>query len=288
MSDLKVFNYGEQQVRTLLLDGAPWWVLADVCKVLGLKRADSAARKLDNDEKGAHLVSTLRGKQQVITVNESGLYAVILRSDKPEAKEFKRWVTHEVLPSIRKTGSYAAPTEPEPVEPVAGNVPLASPRLPTETQMQRADALIKMADHPALAESEQRQLLDLALLDLTGTGLVGVPMERLPQQTACTGPVRPTLQKRQVQELMALPECICKVETAGMKRCGSRSVQLYTLAEIAEMAGVAPAEFDQFADKHKLKTSFNGEWVRVSSPMGDKREFLYMADVVRMFRREVG
>ena len=166
MSDLKVFAYGEQQVRTVLSEGEPWWVLTDVCRVLGLKRADSTARKLDDDEKGTHLVSTLRGKQQVITVNESGLYAVILRSDKPEAKKFKRWVTHEVLPSIRQTGAYAVSTQaPERTVPVAAPV---VPELSAGVRLKRAELLIRAAEHPALP---QVRLLNQAAMDLTGLGV---------------------------------------------------------------------------------------------------------------------
>lgn len=169
MSDLKVFAYGEQQVRTVLSEGEPWWVLTDVCRVLGLKRADSTARKLDDDEKGTHLVSTLRGKQQVITVNESGLYAVILRSDKPEAKKFKRWVTHEVLPSIRQTGAYAMSTQaPERTVPVAAPV---VPELSAGVRLKRAELLIRAAEHPALPQDEQVRLLNQAAMDLTGMGV---------------------------------------------------------------------------------------------------------------------
>lgn len=115
MADLQIFNYGEIPVRTVMIDGEPWWVLADVCRVLDIERADSAARRLDHDEKGTHLVSTPGGNQNMTIINESGLYKVILRSDKPEAKAFTRWVTHEVLPAIRKTGNYGVTiTEKEP------------------------------------------------------------------------------------------------------------------------------------------------------------------------------
>ena len=197
MNDLKVFSYGEQQVRTVLVDDEPWWVLADVCKALGLKRADSTARKLDDDEKGTHLVSTLRGKQQVITVNESGLYAVILRSDKPEAKKFKRWVTHEVLPSIRQTGAYAMSTQaPERTVPVAAPV---VPELSAGVRLKRAELLIRAAEHPALPQDEQVRLLNQAVMDLTGMG-VKSPMNgaeqfpapdlaglRFPRSYACSG-----------------------------------------------------------------------------------------------------
>lgn len=114
MNAMQVFNYEGNEVRTVMKDDEPWWVLADVCRVLEIRRTDSTARKLDPDEKGTHLVSTLGGGQKMTIINESGLYKVILRSDKPEAKKFTRWVTHEVLPAIRKTGSYSQPGAAQP------------------------------------------------------------------------------------------------------------------------------------------------------------------------------
>ena len=106
MNNLQVFNYGEFPVRTVLMDGEPWWVLKDVCSVLEIENHRNVAARLDTDEKGVHQMSTLGGNQKMVIINESGLYKVILRSDKPEAKKFTRWVTHEVLPAIRKTGEY--------------------------------------------------------------------------------------------------------------------------------------------------------------------------------------
>lgn len=107
MNELQVFEYRQtMDVRMVMQGDEPWWVLADVCRALGLERTDSVARRLDPDEKGTHLVSTPGGPQEMTIINESGLYMVIFRSDKPEAKAFKRWVTHEVLPSIRRTGRY--------------------------------------------------------------------------------------------------------------------------------------------------------------------------------------
>ena len=170
MSDLKVFAYGEQQVRTVLVDDAPWWVLADVCKALGVANSRNAASRLAPDEKGVHLVDTLRGKQRMTVVNESGLYAVILRSDKPEAKKFKRWVTHEVLPSIRQTGAYDAASAQAP----ADTVPVAAPVVPelsAGVRLKRAELLIRAAEHPALPQDEQVRLLNQAAMDLTGLGV---------------------------------------------------------------------------------------------------------------------
>ena len=168
MGDLKVFAYGEQQVRTVLVDDAPWWVLADVCKALGLTTSSRVAERLDEDEKMtlnlAQGHSGQRGgAQRLIVVNESGLYAVILRSDKPEAKKFKRWVTHEVLPSIRQTGAYAAPAS-APVDPVPVAAPVA-PELPAEVRLKRAELLIRAAEHPALPQDEQVRLLNQAAMD---------------------------------------------------------------------------------------------------------------------------
>ena len=113
MDNLQIFNYREIPVRTLLLDGEPWWVLGDVCRVLDLGSPHKVADRLDPDEKGRNTIPTPGGNQNMAVINEPGLYKVILQSRKPEAREFSRWVTHEVLPAIRKTGHYgeAAPVE---------------------------------------------------------------------------------------------------------------------------------------------------------------------------------
>ena len=107
-NQLTNFNYEGHDVRTVSINGNPWWILKDVCEVLDLTSPHKVAERLDEDEKGRSLIPTLGGEQELTVVSESGLYNVILRSDKPEARKFKRWVTHDVLPSIRKHGLYAA------------------------------------------------------------------------------------------------------------------------------------------------------------------------------------
>lgn len=107
MNELKVFNYQDNEVRTMEVNGEPWFVLKDVCNVLGLGSAHKVADRLDEDERNQiPLTDSLGREQETTIVNESGLYNVLLRSDKPEAKPLRKWVTSEVLPSIRKTGSY--------------------------------------------------------------------------------------------------------------------------------------------------------------------------------------
>lgn len=109
MTKIQVFEYQNNKVRTVDMDGSPWFVLKDVCEVLGLGNSRMVSDRLDEDEKGVSKIDTLGGVQNVTIISESGLYNVILRSDKPEAKPFRKWVTSEVLPSIRKTGGYRMP-----------------------------------------------------------------------------------------------------------------------------------------------------------------------------------
>lgn len=104
MNNLQVFSYEGKEVRTIQKGGEPWWVLKDVCEVLGLSNPTIVAARLDADEVTKFDLGGLSGESNI--VNESGLYNVILRSNKPEARKFKRWVTHEVLPTIRKHGAY--------------------------------------------------------------------------------------------------------------------------------------------------------------------------------------
>lgn len=108
MNELQVFESAQfGQVRTVQKDGEPWFVAADVCRALEVGEAHVAMRRLDDDEKGRFSIPTLGGNQEMSIVNEPGLYSLVLGSRKPEAKSFKRWITHEVIPSIRRHGAYA-------------------------------------------------------------------------------------------------------------------------------------------------------------------------------------
>ncbi len=95
-------------VRVIEHEGQPWFVAKDVCDCLELGNPRTSLALLDEDEKGVHSVDTLGGLQEMSIISEPGLYSLILRSRKPEAKAFKRWITHEVIPAIRRTGGYMA------------------------------------------------------------------------------------------------------------------------------------------------------------------------------------
>jgi prophage antirepressor-like protein len=104
--DLQVFKNNGFEIRVLGDSNNPLFVAKDICQALGLSDVSMSLQKLDDDEKGTKVIGTLGGNQKMSVITESGMYALIMRSNKPEAKSFRKWVTSEVLPEIRKTGSY--------------------------------------------------------------------------------------------------------------------------------------------------------------------------------------
>lgn len=134
----KVFDYQGSELRTVVLDNEPWFVAKDVCDILNHSNSRVAISRLDEDEKGVSKVYTPGGYQNMSVVNEFGLYSLVLTSNLPEAKQFKRWITHEVIPAIRKHGAYMTS---ETIEKV-----LTDP-----------DTLIKLAT--TLKEEKQKRLL---------------------------------------------------------------------------------------------------------------------------------
>ncbi|MCG1918768.1 ORF6C domain-containing protein [Staphylococcus epidermidis] len=115
MQDLQVFNFEELPVRTMNIDGEPYFVGSDVAKILGyLKPANAIANHVDDEDKTTTLIQGTGSnyKSKAVIINESGLYSLIFSSKLESAKRFKRWVTSEVLPAIRKTGTYQVPDNP--------------------------------------------------------------------------------------------------------------------------------------------------------------------------------
>jgi anti-repressor protein len=109
VSNIQVFNFKLFQIRTVMHDNEPWFIACDVCNALELGNTAQAVSRIDDYEKAIISNDTLGGGQSLLAVSEPGLYALVLGSKKVEAREFKRWITHEVLPSIRKHGMYATP-----------------------------------------------------------------------------------------------------------------------------------------------------------------------------------
>jgi anti-repressor protein len=144
--DPEIFRFPDtgHEVRVVVHGGEPWFPAVDVAAILELGNVHSSLALLDDDEKALHTVETLRGPQSVVIVSEPGLYSLILRSRKPEAKAFKRWIAHEVLPSIRRTGAYQVPAQRHPA--LDGLTPRDLARM-ILAEADRADA----AEHQAAA-----------------------------------------------------------------------------------------------------------------------------------------
>ena len=153
MNDLQIFKYNGKEVRTIQKDGEPWWVLKDVCGILGISKYRDTASRLDEDERGSVRVDTPGGEQEMTVVNESGLYNVILRSDKPEAKPFRKWVTSEVLPSIRKNGGYIANQENLTPEQIVANALIVAQNIISQKDKQIEQMKPKAEFFDAVADS---------------------------------------------------------------------------------------------------------------------------------------
>ena len=114
MNALQIFNYNEKPIRTIDRDGDPWFVGKDVAEVLGYKDSVNALKAhVDEEDKAGWQITTQFGEKEAVIINESGLYSLVFNSKLPTAKQFKRWVTSEVLPSIRKHGAYITPVTSE-------------------------------------------------------------------------------------------------------------------------------------------------------------------------------
>lgn len=162
MNELQIFNYNGNDVRTIQKNGEPWWVLKDVCNVLDISQAVRVAERLDEDEVSqTHIADSLGRRQETYIVNESGLYNVILRSDKPEVKPFRKWVTSEVLPSIRKHGAYMTPQKieeallnPDTIIKLATNLKAErEKRMELERQAEKDKPLVTFANSVSVAKT---------------------------------------------------------------------------------------------------------------------------------------
>lgn len=150
MTQIEVFQFPAtgQQLRTVLVDGAPWFVAADVASVLDLGNLHSSLALLDDDERSLHTVES--GQRSMSIVSEAGLYSLILRSRKTEARAFKRWITHEVLPQIRATGRYEVTRLGDELE----ELEAANLRTAKAIQIARAERAARQEAERALAIAE--------------------------------------------------------------------------------------------------------------------------------------
>lgn len=148
MSALEVFHYADFEVRTVSIDGEVWFVLADVCRVLEIANVGNVSARLDEADIRQTDISSGGQRRAVTIVSESGMYEVVIRSDKPEARQFRWWVTHEVIPSIRRTGAYVVPETREQLlarAVIEANTAIAEAHQQIEALTPRAEAWDELA-----------------------------------------------------------------------------------------------------------------------------------------------
>lgn len=211
MNEMQVFNNPEfGQLRTVMIDGEPWAVGKDVAAALGYaKPTDAVRKKVDPEDRGISKMETPSGEQETTVINESGLYALILSSKLPTAKRFKRWVTSEVLPALRKAGSYT----------VQGVEPEQRP-LTTDDYLNAARILAGCRD--------ERLPLVMPLLRQAG---IRLPQIEEPKRQSIVHPIE-------------LPEVNVKIQVPPPWRASS----LYTPEERARMKAETLARYPQLAE----------------------------------------
>lgn len=260
------FDFEGRAIRVVEDDaGIPWFVARDVCDALGIVKYENAVARLDDDERGTCIVGTPSaadgrggGNQQVSAVNEPGLYSLTLTSRKPEAKRFKRWITHEVLPAIRKTGRYEA-TEAEP------------PAVPQAPQ-HRADvlvsaargfnALVRAGRTIGLSRTRAVRAGNDATFRNTGIDLIAEldaddVLTELPPAADPSDASDPDAAQARVNEWLS-----------GRQRCSTRQV-------IGEMGGDPENRAQQMRAARWLKTA---RWHRVRNHPGRKCEWVPNTD----------
>jgi prophage antirepressor-like protein len=154
------FTYEDRAVRTVLINDAPWFIAKDVCEILGIQKARSSLRDFPENEKGVHTVGTLGGDQEMLTVNEPGLYRLIFQSRKPEAEKFKTWVFTGVLPQIRRTGTFGQ-GDRDSAQRMAGLIYSRFTGCP-DLNIRKINRLVYyLAVRPPLTQSDIAKLLDV-------------------------------------------------------------------------------------------------------------------------------
>lgn len=235
-NSVQSFNFNQNQIQVINKDGEAWFVASEIAAMFGYRDAANLTRILDDDEKGTHNVSTLGGKQDVSVINESGFYHAAFKSRKAEVKPFRKWVTAEVLPAIRKTGSYSGRLKPQAPR-------KALPSGLTHEQQAEVKALHNILVHSVPFEKQKALAITLwsAVKSKFKVGYKDVPPEQFPE----------------VLSLMAR----VAVEKGAQYR-EAAAVNLETVPKL--FANQANIPFDLRRDAHYAVTVRNGKIYRYS------------------------
>jgi anti-repressor protein len=226
-NSLQVFtNEDFGSVRVLAIDSEPWFVASDIAKALGYRMASDMTRRLDEDEKGTRSMRTPSGEQDMTIITESGLYNAILGSKVPEAKRFKRWVTHDVLPTIRKHGMYATPQSIERM--LADPDTMIATLKALKAERERADAL--MEDNARLLP--KATMYDVAI-EAEGTMSVTEAARYLAQYDK-------GITRKRLFALLRADGLVCKQGNAPTKKAIERGYMVQVMTTRADGRANAP------------------------------------------------
>lgn len=258
-SKMQIFDSAQfGRIRTFDVNGNPWFVGRDVAVALGYKETAKAVReKVDIEDKGVSEIDTPGGKQQITIINESGLYSLIMSSKLPSAKQFKRWITSEVLPSIRKTGGYIKPESVQSSNPI-------SPR-PKFLSQSAAEMMAeaKICDSRVSLANQWLTLFQIA----TDPEIKETCM--LKAASVLNGGVDIT-SKPSTPTILSSSE-----NTASAMSVSQGNHELLNARQVSEIIGIAPQRIGRLANLNNLKTDEYGAWLEYDGPFGKKRRFLY-------------
>lgn len=179
-TEIVPFQFGDSSVRVVTIDDEPWFVLVDLCRALGLEQVSRVRARLDDDlTSSTPILDALGRTQYSAIVSEAGMYEVVIRSDKPEAKRFRDWVTKEVLPSIRKTGSYS-------IKPVEPTMPVINMRDPRQLQVAMLQLIEVNQEQQALIDQQQTKIKADAPKVVYADALLSSPVSQLIRDVAKT------------------------------------------------------------------------------------------------------
>lgn len=246
-----VFAFNAAAVRVFTIQDAPWFVAGDIAGILGFKHVPHMVRMVDDDEKGTHIVDTPGGKQDVSIINESGLYACILKSRRPEAKTFRKWVTSEVLPSIRAHGSYGMPRS----ESVSRDEPLSlSHRADILVSADRTfRAALRSGRSAGLRMTQALRRANEIALQNTGINMLAA----LQAEDIAVEPAAPIKRDYGIPSFLAewkdgrlpVPHCICRSSAfydAYVMWCGENDANPARITQFAGLAQRANPSLEKF------------------------------------------
>lgn len=255
MQEIQIIDYKGLPVRVAYIDNNRWWSFCDICKkVLDYTQFEHIKKKLKSDE---HKVVSIKNKNSVggrrmTFVNEVGLQKILNFSCKPKAEIFKKWLESK----------FELPNWNDELKPPLQIKPSA------EAGIQKAQMLIRIAEHKAIPKSEQLRLLSMAVKELTGSELNFESTEQLADDS----------------DIMKLPEVVGFIKQKESKKFGSCQLEFYPAEHIANRIGITAQKFDKLANEHNFKNSHTGVWEEVTTPQGKAREFMYLHGAPYFYR----